>query len=244
MEEIDLQSLLEVTEKTRKEAAFRGALAIRRDKDRSAKTKARIAKAAGNDKALQEIANQYTQPKESPELRKSREQNRRIVARQRMQKEQGEKSWVRFKRSLKRNPQILTDKSASKTNARLNALFNLYTRMTQKRSDERNIHATSNWRDLIPEYGEVVAKAAAEGFKGYWRTYASKLPSALQGIERNQTPYKTLVSLSGLAIEAMDGDAWMEKLSAAEVELAVGHAFPKMNGFPSWLSGLAARYPD
>ena len=242
LQEPDLHWLLKVAERNRKEAAFRAALIVWQYKDRPAKTKARIKKAAGNNQVLQEIFKQYSQTNESRELREMREENRRMAARHRAQKERGEESWKKFKRSLTGNPELLTDKS--KSNAQFNALFNLYTRMTQKRNESQNIHARSNWRDLIPEYGETVAKAAARGFKEYWRIYASKLPSALQGVERNQTPYQTLISLSGLAIEAMDGEAWMEKLSPPEVELAVRHAFREMNGFPSWLPQLADKYPD
>jgi len=87
-----------------------------------------------------------------------------------------------------------------------------------------------------------VVKAAIEGFKSFWRSYTSKLPSALKGIERNQTPYATIISLTGLAVEAAEGDVWIKALSAGEVRLAVRHAFRELNGFPSWLSALAAEH--
>jgi hypothetical protein len=244
LQEADLQSFLDVADKARKEPGFRAALTIWQYSGRTIKTKTRIKKAAGNNNALREIFRDYTQRTTAPELRELRAQNRRIAAQQQVRKERAQKSWLAFRRSLKRNPQLLTDKSRSKQNARFSALFNLYIRMSQKRKEPRSVHARANWPDLIPEYGRTVAKAAARGFKRYWRTYISKLPSELQGIERNQTPYQTLVSLSGLAIEAADGVAWMETLSPAEVHLAVRHAFREINGFPGWFSALTERHPD
>jgi hypothetical protein len=241
-QEPDLDSLLAATTDSRKESAFRAALTIWRNNDCSATIKARIQKAAGNDKSLHEVINEYAPATEPPGLRENRERSRQMALQRQAQKEQAAEGWKLFKGSLERNPGLLTDKS--KPNAQFTALYNLYTRMTQKRNEDREVHARSNWRDLIPEFGEVVANAAARGFKEFWRTYTSKLPSTLQGIERNQTPFMTIVSLSGLAIEAKDDDAWMEKLSPTEVGIAVTHAFREMNGFPFWLPGLAAKYSD
>jgi hypothetical protein len=243
--ELDLAWMLSDTSKPSMEAAIWAALRVWLAEGKSDAILQRIRLAAGADPKLLILISQATDTSDSEELREFREQSRRMAQEQEAQKRQIEESWADFREELKANPGQLTDLSPENANARFNALRNLYVWLTQPKRTKgrRNIYAVSNIEDLAVEYGAEVVKAAIEGFKSFWRSCTSKLPSELKGIERNQTPYATIISLTGLAVEAAEGDGWIKKLSAVEVRLAVRHAFRELNGFPSWLSAVVAEHP-
>ena len=242
--ELDLAWMLSDTSKPSMEAAIWAALRVWLAEGKSDAILQRIRIAAGDDPKLLLLISQATDTSDSEELREFREQSRRMAQERDAQKRQIEESWAEFREELRANPGQLTDVSPENANTRFNALRNLYAWLTQpqRTKGRRNIYAVSNIEDLAAEYGAEVVKAATEGFKSFWRSYTSKLPSALKGIERNQTPYATIISLTGLAVEAAEGDVWIKALSAGEVRLAVRHAFRELNGFPSWLSALAAEH--
>jgi len=51
------------------------------------------------------------------------------------------------------------------------------------------------------------------------------------------------MGLIGVSLEAAGHDGWAHQLSAHEATLAAGYATLELNGFPRWLSGLAASRP-
>jgi len=237
LREPDLAWTLSATAKPNMEAAIRAALRVWLVEGKPDEILQRIKKAASADPNLLLLIEQAADTTESAELREAREHSRQMAQEHEVQKRQIEESWVQFREDLKANPGRLTDDSPANANARFNALRNLYGWLTQpqRTKGRRNIFAISNLKDLAPEFGQDVVEAATLGFKSFWRSYTSKLPSALKGIERNQTPYATILSLTGLAVEAAERDDWSTSLSTKEVRLAVRHAFREINGFPSWL---------
>lgn len=103
-------------------------------------------------------------------------------------------------------------------------------------------YARNGWQALIPQYGEVVARAFREAAVGFWRRGRPLLVS--EGAPINSTPYATIFGLMGITIESEERPDWLASLTADQAELAFRYAMHELNGFPAWLSHVAERYPD
>ena len=98
-----------------------------------------------------------------------------------------------------------------------------------------------NWKTLIPEYGEEVARFYRDGTVSFWRHHKPKLRS--EGAPLNETTYAVIIGLTGLEIEAIETKNWPKNLSAAEVERACKYASFELNGFPTWFPKLFETHP-
>lgn len=98
-----------------------------------------------------------------------------------------------------------------------------------------------NWKMLIPEYGEEVARFYRDGAVSFWRNHEPKLRS--EGAPLDQTTYAIIIGLTGLEIESHETKDWPKNLSAAEVELACKYASFELNGFPTWFPKLFETHP-
>jgi len=98
-----------------------------------------------------------------------------------------------------------------------------------------------NWKTLIPEYGEKVARFYRNSTVFFWRHHEPKLRS--EGVPLNETPLGVIIGLTGLEIEANETKDWAKNLSAVEVELACKYASFELNGFPTWFPKLFETHP-
>lgn len=99
-----------------------------------------------------------------------------------------------------------------------------------------------NWRSLIETYGEPVAAAVRDAAVRFWREHQPRTRS--EGAVTNQTPFEVIFGLTGIAIETREVEGWLGKLSPAEAERAARYALAELNGFPIWLPGLHAAFPN
>jgi hypothetical protein len=99
-----------------------------------------------------------------------------------------------------------------------------------------------NWKKLIPEYGEKVARFYRDGTVSFWRNHEPKLRS--EGAPLNQTTNAVIIGLTGLEIEAHETKDWPKNLNAVEVELACKYASFELNGFPTWFPKLFEMHPN
>ena len=99
-----------------------------------------------------------------------------------------------------------------------------------------------NWRQLVGEFGEEVARAFRDGTVSYWRNYRPQLRS--EGAPENSVPYSVIFGLTGLSIEAKETPDWPSTLTQQDVELACRYGNYELNGFPSWLPALFERHPE
>lgn len=98
-----------------------------------------------------------------------------------------------------------------------------------------------NWKTLIPEYGEEVARFYRDGTVSFWRHHKPKLRS--EGAPPNETTYAVIIGLIGLEIEAHETKDWPKNLSDVEVKLACRYASFELNGFPTWFPKLFEMNP-
>ena len=80
------------------------------------------------------------------------------------------------------------------------------------------------------------------GFKNYWRTVTSELPSELAPNAKNSAKFSKLISLTGLAIEASLDPDWSSHLTHDEAVKALRHGIRELNGFPSWFADVGRRH--
>lgn len=102
----------------------------------------------------------------------------------------------------------------------------------------------SDWRLLIPDFGEDVAHAYRDAAMMYWRNYKPTLQSE-SGIRSNNFPYYSIsFALSGLEIEAIESANFPINLNESEVRHALRYLTWEINGFPSWFESMYRAFPS
>ena len=99
-----------------------------------------------------------------------------------------------------------------------------------------------NWKTLIPEYGDDVARFYRDSVVSFWRHHIPKLRS--EGAPLDQTTHAVVIGLTGLEIEAHEVKDWTRVLSPDDVELACRYASFELNGFPTWFPKLFETHPE
>jgi hypothetical protein len=122
-----------------------------------------------------------------------------------------------------------------------NAQCYLHDRMREN-SDRSGKWSEGNWHSLVSKFGETVAFAFREGVVNFWRGHREQLLS--EGAKPNTTPFSAIFGLTGLSIESRESSNWPAGLSPTDVDSAIRFAFYELNGFPDWLPGLYAAYPQ
>jgi hypothetical protein len=162
--------------------------------------------------------------------------NRRAEKRKRKEKEYHD-NWKKW---LSENIDKIRDPGLPKPDLISNAQSYLYERMREKDSG-LNRWTVGDWKCLIDEQGEAVARAFRDGAVAYWRRYKPKLRS--EGAPPNQTPFPVIFGLTGLSIEARETAGWLDSLNEEEVGLACRYASHELNGFPIWFPLLSEKFP-
>jgi len=121
-----------------------------------------------------------------------------------------------------------------------NAQYYLLKQM-QAKDDRLTRWTRGDWRCLIDEYGEAVARAFRDGAATHWRRYKPKMQS--EGAPSNETPLSVIFGLTGLGIEARETADWPGALSAEEIDIACRYASHELNGFPAWFPRLFEKHP-
>ena len=99
----------------------------------------------------------------------------------------------------------------------------------------------ANWKALITEFGEPVARAYRDAAVTHWRAYWPELRS--EGANTESTPYSLIFAMTGLAIEAAEDSAFAERLTPDEARLAFRYITWELNGFPTWFEQLYRTFP-
>lgn len=100
----------------------------------------------------------------------------------------------------------------------------------------------SNWKALVPEFGEKIAQAYRDAAVSHWRNFVPELRS--EGNDTNSIPYSLIFAMAGLEIEARETINFPESLTEKEVRHALRYIVWELNGFPRWLEQIHQRYPE
>ncbi|GMV30141.1 MAG: hypothetical protein AMXMBFR59_22660 [Rhodanobacteraceae bacterium] len=103
---------------------------------------------------------------------------------------------------------------------------------------------TSGWnrRFLEQNFGKETTDRMRDAMREVWRSDKPTLRSERPTQDRGTTMSSWYVGLAAITAEAEDRN-WAKKLSAEEAELAARYAPLDLEGFPSWVEGLAQEHP-
>jgi hypothetical protein len=210
--------------------------------DRPSAWLAPLRAAVADDETLTSNLEARLDPKPSPAMEKMEAEHRRWKresdARDRKEKK-NRADWVR---ALKADPDRVLHPSGFKPGEFSgDQYYLLLSAMSGGASTSREDGA--NWRALIPEFGESVARAFRDAAIAHWRTYRPTLRSEGGG-NTGSTPYSLIFAMTGLAIEAGEDRAFAQRLSEEEAQLAFRYITWELNGFPSWFEPLYRVFPD
>ncbi|MEZ5562003.1 MAG: hypothetical protein R3F27_03500 [Gammaproteobacteria bacterium] len=178
---------------------------------------------------LEERLEQLLNPPLSESDGEEKKWKKRAAARDKKERDDRKKSrdFILSHVDLVRAPQLKTEISQ--------AQWYLHEFLREK-AERSNRWTVGRWRELIPEFGEDVAKAYREGVTRYWRKYRPVLRS--EGAPANSTPILVIFGLAGLDIEAAETPGWPLNLCKDEVLIACRYAAHELNGFPPWFPKL------
>ena len=100
---------------------------------------------------------------------------------------------------------------------------------------------SANWRALIPDFGEAVARAYRDAAVDHWRSYVPTLRS--EGVQNDGTPYSLIFAMVGLEIEAAEEAEFPANLNEAQARHALRYITWELNGFPSWFEHMHQVFP-
>lgn len=198
---------------------------------------------AGNDELSEQLDNYLKPPAQSEDLRRLRQQagwRRRDEAKRKKQEKEQEKYHADWKSYLNDNLEEVRAVLREKPEAMIEPLHYLFKHLQAKKRGSGR-WTEYNWKTLIPEYGEEVARFYRDGTVSFWRHHEPKLRS--EGTPLNETPHAVIIGLTGLEIESHETKGWPNNLNTVEVEHACKYASFELNGFPTWFPKLFETYP-
>lgn len=198
--------------------------------------------AVADNKELKSNLEARLYPKPSPAMEameaKQLQWKRKNDARNRKEK-QDRADWVR---EIKADPDRVLHPPDLKPGEMSNDQYHLLHSVISS-GDSTSHKDFANWRSLISEFGESVARAYRDAAIAHWRTYQPTLRSEGGG-NTGSTPYSLIFAMAGLAIEAGEDRAFSQQLSKDEARLAFRYITWELNGFPSWFESLFHAFPD
>src|SRR5690606_16522018 len=135
-------------------------------------------------------------------------------------KRKEDENHAHWRKWLAENVDKVRDPGFSKPHQVSSAQYYLHERMRE--DSDHNRWTDGDWRFLIDEYDEPVARAFRDGAVAYWRRYKPKLRS--EGAPSNETPFSVIFGLTGLSIEAKETAGWPGSLPEDEIGLACRYA--------------------
>jgi hypothetical protein len=198
---------------------------------------------SGNATLLADLS-EYTAPRPVDERLEEHEAERRARQRERdRQQEEHKAGWVRFGQYLREHLNQLRDPeglSSWRTGA-----FRLWhlSEWLGHRMGRLDENSYRQWRLLEEGFGRDVAEAYRDGMKVLWRVMKPERPKHRAG-GPTTTKYTTILAFQAVAIEAAEDPDWTSKLTEAEAKLAAQHGCMSEQGFPEWIDGLIAAYPQ
>lgn len=195
--------------------------------------------AAGNGELSKHLGNYLKPPAQSRDLRRWKQQELKWQRQNEAHQKKKEKYHASWKKYLNDNLNNVRAALHEKPGTITDSLSYLFEQTRDRSATAR--WTEYNWKTLIPEYGEDIARFYRDGTVSFWRNHRPKLRS--EGAPANKTTFAVIIGLTGLEIEANETKDWPKKLNVEEVELACKYASFELNGFPTWFPKLFEAHP-
>jgi hypothetical protein len=195
---------------------------------------------AGNDELSERLGTYLRPPAQNRDSRRWKQQELKWKMQNEARQKKQEKyhaDWKKYlNENLEENRAALRNKPGTVTKT-LHYLFD----QTRDKKSSSGRWTEYNWKSLIREYGEEVARFYRDGTVSFWRNHVPKLRS--EGAPFNKTTLAVIIGLVGIEIEANETKDWPKNLSTAEVERACRYASFELNGFSTWFPKLFEMHP-
>lgn len=199
-----------------------------------------LRKAVSGNSVLEDKLERLLNPEISETMKKYEEESKiRSEKFKRIQEDQ-EKSKKKWIAHLRNNPSEVVTPSAGEgeiTNSHVWLLDEI-----RKNSLDASCPYCTNWKSLIPEFGNKVALAYKDFCMNYWRCYKPSLKSE-QDFD-NSIPNSLLIALTGLEIEANEISDFPNYLDNNDLNTALRYITWNINGFPSWFERVHRAFPQ
>ena len=143
--------------------------------------------------------------------------------------------------SLRSNPKKINNVPGLIPGQLTNDMWWLYSEIEGDDSHQSRARG-AHWQELIPVFGDAVAKEYRTAVKSFWRHYEVELQSE-QGKYNNTIPGGLFVAMAGLEIEFRESPTFPHTLSNDELKQALRYLAKELNGFPNWLESLYKAFP-
>jgi len=122
-------------------------------------------------------------------------------------------------------------------------LFHLW-ELLYSMDEHQSRYAIDNVSLIEPILGRDLALALRDGLIAFWRLWEPTLETARPADRRNQVSRIDCMAIACISIEARVNPQWVDHLTSAEASRAAAFGTLELNGFPSWMLPLAARWPQ
>lgn len=222
--------------------ALRGAHDLWRQFDEDPDIAEQITRAAAvNDAMAAQLVLWRNPPPDPPEhvaqMAKFEESRKRNEARA----EERDKSWVDLIAKLRADPTVF-DNLSPQTEASVDSrLFHLWIFLSW-RTHSSSRYSIDNLDMVAPIFGPELTQRFGEALIAF--AY-NRLPVALSNdaVERRRVTNFDIMALGGLSLAAATMPNWVGTLSPDQAAQAAQLAIIELNGFPDYLTALAAAYP-
>ncbi len=231
------------TEARDRMVALRGAHTMWRQFGEDPEVAERIVHAAAEDPAsAAQLALWRNPPPDPPEhvaqmarFEESRKRNEALA-------EERDKSWINLVAELRADPSVF-DHLSPQTEGSVNSrLFHLWQFVTW-RTHSRSRHSIDSLDMVAPIFGPELTRRFGEALIAF--AY-NRMPFTLSedAIERRRVTNFDIMALGGLSLAAATIPNWVGTLSPHQAAQAAQLALIELNGFPDYLTALAAVYPE
>lgn len=209
--------------------------------DRPSAWLAPLRAAVADDAALSDFLEARLDPKPSPAMEKMDAEHRRWKRKNDAHDRKQNKDRADWVRVLQANPErVLHPAGLNPGEFSSDQYYLLSSEMGGAASTSREDGA--NWRALIPEFGEAVARAFRDAAIAHWLGLSAGV--TIGGGDTGSTPYSLIFAMTGLAIEANEDSAFAQRLTPEEARLAFRYVTWELNGFPDWFEPLYRAFPE
>lgn len=196
---------------------------------------------AEEDELRNDLDNYLTPPVENDSEREFNIEMQRQRHEETKRQRKGKADWIEFRDEINSNPSVLCNPNLLEIWDK--GIYRLYdlSRWLCWKTEEDFKNAVLQWRLLEEGFSRPVAEAYRDGMKALWRITTPERPKRKKsGV--TTTKHVTILSFSGLGIEALEDPEWALQLNTTEAERAVQHACLSQQGYPEWIEPLIDRH--
>jgi hypothetical protein len=155
---------------------------------------------------------------------------------------ESDRSWRDFVGRLRADPDQLRHLNPATDQGIDNRLYHLWRLLSSA------VRGNSRWAidsvaPVEPILGRDLAAALRDGLIRHWRTWQPLRKSARTPEERNNVRTIDVMGIAGVSLEAARSPDWVNQLGPDLARRATTYATLEINGFPTWMTDLSARWP-